>query len=125
MAKSDLKRCPQLEEQGKVRRMKSQPYPFLPAQGITIAFPRGEEKGRASKVCDGVPQEPPPQQGGPGLLTPGVEGCESPVRSSLHANHWACLCLTTVSRIGGLILGIATGLGACAVALRQLQFPFP
>lgn len=42
----------------------------------------------------------------------------------LHANHWACLCLTTVSRIGGRIPGgTATGLGACAVAPVS-QFPF-
>ena len=126
MAKSDPKMCPQLKSRVWGEEGFPKPaLPLIPAQRITIAFSQSRRRrvGLVRSVMES-PRTPHLSREGQGSK-PWVEGCEGPVRERpLHANHWACRCLTTFSRIGGLILGTATGLGVCAVAPVS-QFPFP
>ena len=126
MAKPDPKRCPQL----KIRVWGKEGFPkpalpLLPAQRITIAFSqRGRRRVGLVRSVMVSPWSPHLSREGQDSK-PWVEGWEGPVGElPLHANHWACRCLTTFSRIGGLILGTATGLGACVVAPMS-PFPFP
>lgn len=126
MAKSDPKRCPQLKSRVWGKEGFPKPaLPLLPAQRITTDFSeRGRRRVGLVRSVMESPRNPHLSREGQDSK-PWVEGCEGPVRElPLRANLWACRCLTTFIRTGGLILGTATGLGVC-VAAPMSQFPFP